>query len=236
MWTDLDVGNHQVCFGEVPGFLTPACQQVSLTAGATQIVTGTFTVAIGVAAGSISGTITGPHGAPISGIWVYTGSGPSFASTTTSDDGTYSLVGLSPGAYQLLVTDYSNWAGTYAGTWYPNNVTPLTLQVSDGQALNGIDANVAIGGSVSGKVTDKAGNPIAGISVNVSATFTRYATTAVDGTYTVRGVDAGQATVVFFDPTNTYPLQYYNGVPLFELATKVTVGPGLTVSNINATM
>jgi hypothetical protein len=42
MWTDLPPGDHQVCFGDVEGFATPACQTANLAAGATAIVTGSF--------------------------------------------------------------------------------------------------------------------------------------------------------------------------------------------------
>ena len=43
MWTDLPVGMHTVCFGAVPGFTAPACQNPTLTAGALSTVTGTYT-------------------------------------------------------------------------------------------------------------------------------------------------------------------------------------------------
>ena len=41
-WASFPVGSHQVCFGKVLGWVTPACQTVNLTAGATTTVTGTF--------------------------------------------------------------------------------------------------------------------------------------------------------------------------------------------------
>ena len=43
MWTDIDTGPHQVCFGPVAGFTPPSCQDLTVTAGATTDVTGTFT-------------------------------------------------------------------------------------------------------------------------------------------------------------------------------------------------
>jgi hypothetical protein len=42
IWTDLPVGDYEVCFGDVEGFTTPECQLATLTAGNTTIVTGTF--------------------------------------------------------------------------------------------------------------------------------------------------------------------------------------------------
>ncbi len=42
-WASLPAGSHQVCFGKVLGWITPSCQTVNLTAGATTTVTGAFT-------------------------------------------------------------------------------------------------------------------------------------------------------------------------------------------------
>ena len=43
VWTDFPVGTHQVCFGQSAGFAnTPACQSAVVTAGATTVVTGTY--------------------------------------------------------------------------------------------------------------------------------------------------------------------------------------------------
>jgi len=44
MWTDLDTGSHEVCFGAVTGYTAPGCQTVAVTAGATTDVTGSFTL------------------------------------------------------------------------------------------------------------------------------------------------------------------------------------------------
>jgi alpha-tubulin suppressor-like RCC1 family protein/lysophospholipase L1-like esterase len=42
MWTDLDVGSHQVCFGAVVGFTPPGCLTVNVTAGTTSTLTAFF--------------------------------------------------------------------------------------------------------------------------------------------------------------------------------------------------
>ncbi|MEZ5178025.1 MAG: hypothetical protein R2746_07015 [Acidimicrobiales bacterium] len=47
VWTDLPVGGHEVCFGAVAGYTAPACQAVTLAAGTTTEVTGTFTPSTG---------------------------------------------------------------------------------------------------------------------------------------------------------------------------------------------
>ena len=42
-WLKISPGAHAVCFSDVQGYTTPACQNVTITAGATTSVTGTFT-------------------------------------------------------------------------------------------------------------------------------------------------------------------------------------------------
>ena len=42
MWTDLSIGAHQVCFGVVPAFTTPACQNPTLSAGVLTTITGVY--------------------------------------------------------------------------------------------------------------------------------------------------------------------------------------------------
>ena len=42
MWTDLDPGDYQVCFGDVTGYTTPVCQTATITAGTTNTITGTY--------------------------------------------------------------------------------------------------------------------------------------------------------------------------------------------------
>jgi hypothetical protein len=42
MWTHLPTGPHQVCFGEVPGYITPPCQVPTVAAGTTTVATGEY--------------------------------------------------------------------------------------------------------------------------------------------------------------------------------------------------
>ena len=42
MWTDLDPGDYQVCFGDVTGYTPPTCQTATITAGNTTNITGTY--------------------------------------------------------------------------------------------------------------------------------------------------------------------------------------------------
>lgn len=42
-WVTVPSGSHEVCFSDIPGFLTPPCQTVAVAGGATTLVEGVFT-------------------------------------------------------------------------------------------------------------------------------------------------------------------------------------------------
>jgi Tol biopolymer transport system component len=50
VWTDLDPGTYEVCFGAVADFSPPPCQVANITAGNTETITGIFTASSGAPA------------------------------------------------------------------------------------------------------------------------------------------------------------------------------------------
>ena len=143
--------------------------------------------------GTITGTVKDTGGNKLAGICVEAFSRRSFASASTSADGTYRLVGLSTGSYEV---DFSAGCGNrqpFAGFTYPNPVA-----VRQGKVTPHIDAVLQLDGSLTGTVTDSHGNPLGGICVvadgNSGFAFTR---TAADGTYTAKRVPPGDYDVEF---------------------------------------
>jgi len=57
VWTDLDPGDHEICFGPVPDYSAPDCQTVTVTEGATTEVTGVYTPSDGAAGPSEFGML-----------------------------------------------------------------------------------------------------------------------------------------------------------------------------------
>jgi len=57
LYTDLPTGSHNVCFGPVADFTPPACQNVTVNAGATTMVTGTYTSSPGASGQSNVGLL-----------------------------------------------------------------------------------------------------------------------------------------------------------------------------------
>jgi len=107
-----------------------------------------------VAASSISGTVTGPGGAPLSGtinvnalaysgiqgVWVTVSAG------ATDAAGNYTLTGLSAGTYRVEFVDYS---GTYATEYYDDAAdvdSATNIVVGAAATTSGINAAMSLAG------------------------------------------------------------------------------------------
>jgi hypothetical protein len=163
---------------------------------------------------SLRGTVRDREtGAGVVGIQVIASSegGGWGASSTTLAGGAYEVVGLEEGAsYRLRFFDQQ---GRYVSEYHEGarrreEATPIAAPAS------GIDADLDPAVAISGTVTDAAdGTPLAGISVTVGrqdGEESRSAVTASDGTYTVRGLEAGSDHwVSFAHPRGHYVSRSY---------------------------
>jgi hypothetical protein len=144
--------------------------------------------------GTITGTVKDADGNKLAGICVDAFSQRSGAEASTSASGTYRLIGLAKGTYEV---DFSTGCGNkrpFAPLVYPNQVT-----VRQGKVTPHIDAVLQLDGSATGTVTDSHGNPLGGICVvgqdsSFDFFFTR---TKADGTYTAKRVPPGNYDVEF---------------------------------------
>jgi hypothetical protein len=131
----------------------------------------------GAIAGAITGTVTGPGGAPVEGVRVYAELVPYSraeghqAEAVTGSDGRYHLGGLASGRFSVtfepaptspLVPERYDDEHDFTGSGEPVLVT-----VTDAVTTSGIDARLALGYSISGRVTDTSGAPLAGVKVGV---------------------------------------------------------------------
>jgi len=179
-----------------------------VTAYATAATTG---INIQLAAGtSISGYVYGGNGTstPLDGACVYASSDAFEAggSTATAADGSYTISNLDPNVHYTVYFDPSCAAN--GAQYAPENYTGVVTPTVDDPAT-GIDANVQIGGSISGQITDAKGQPITSqdicIDVNEESGdyFGAYATTDGSGDYSVDGLPSGTYDVQASDCDST---------------------------------
>jgi protocatechuate 3,4-dioxygenase beta subunit len=199
--------------------------------------------------GEITGTVTNGSGAPLSNVCVYlyasgaTGARTGDTGTCTNSSGQYVMNVASPGSYNVAFYDPS---GTFPTQWYNGAAseaaaTPVT--VTSGAVTSAIDATMSGPTQITGTVTSTSGAPLSNVCVYLYAsggTGARTGDTGVctnsAGQYAMNVATAGSYNVAFYDPSGTFPTQWYNGAASEAAATLVTVSSGAVTSGIDATM
>jgi hypothetical protein len=116
-------------------------------------------LATGASAATLSGTVTGPGGAPVASaqvrLWVFTGKDFSFTAagaqmTTTDGSGNYAFANVAPGQYVIDVQ-----GGGFADRYYQNDggsgyVDGTVITVVSGQDQGGLNITMDLSGGVDG--------------------------------------------------------------------------------------
>ena len=157
---------------------------------------------------SLAGHVRDASGDPLAEVQVTVsqhGSAPAVVSTEA--DGSWELYGLTAGTYTVCFHATPQTTGTsttgYLDQCYddqPGSSAATPVTVPDGGSVTGLDAVLQPAGSVSGAVTDDAGDGLTDVVVdvyNADGTLATFDETAVDGTYAVEGVPSGTYTVCF---------------------------------------
>ncbi|HMT06112.1 MAG TPA: carboxypeptidase regulatory-like domain-containing protein, partial [Solirubrobacterales bacterium] len=192
-------------------------------------------------AGSITGNVTDGADAPLSDICVnaYRPNGSNARSGYTDSSGEYVLGNLSAGDYKVRFRDCGN---NDVLEEYFNDKPSLSaanlVTVQTGAPTNGIDATLAKAGSISGKVTNVADQPLRRICVrafNSNGKVSGNAGTATDGTYRVRRLGSGNYRVRFYDCGNNNVLEeFYENKSTLALADPIPVAGGSDTPGIDA--
>jgi len=200
-----------------------------------------FGLAVG---GKISGIVTqDSDGQPVSGLTVKADdiSAVFFTySAETQDDGSYTITGLPSGSYRVLVdASDTEYAEEYYNNAYDSqSATPVSVTL--GQTTANIDFGLAVGGKITGVVTqDVGGLPLIGQMVyafvynNSTVSWEGLAITGLDGSYTIAGLSPGNYKVRADDWSQIYAGEYYNNTYDTNAAAPVSVALGQTAANIN---
>lgn len=195
--------------------------------------------------GSISGKVTDTDGNPLASITIFIsnedGSYQEYVYTNAS--GIYSANGMPDGKFQVHFRPY-----TYIEEYYDdaNDRESATLvEIRNAEAKTGIDAQLALGSSISGKVTDAESNdPIQGVSVvvlNEEGYQVASATSQADGSYTTQTILPSGKYRVKFTPDDRngscgYVLSYNHGASSEEEAPFINITAPTPVSNLNVAL
>jgi hypothetical protein len=235
----------------VPGIDTPMA--VSGLSGVTSIAGGdVFSMAeIHGETGQIAGKVTSaPGGTSLEGISVcaYTRNGAfRVRCAQTNASGEYVISGLEGGEYTVEFSPPSRSTLNYAAQYYEHQSSPSgakPVSVTASSLTPTIDAELAVGGQISGEVTSVEGeSKLAEIEVcasNEGGSFgTRCALTNASGEYTISGLASGDYTVEFAPSnkdTDNYIPQFYKGMYLLSEATAVAVTAERLTTGVDAAM
>lgn len=207
------------------------------------LVVGSASLLAQGAPGAICGVVTGPDGlTPLEGIQVSDGGG-GWESAMTGYDGIYEITGLDAGSYVVQFSPPS-WS-PYVSEYYNDSLRfdrSTAVAVSAGIMVAGIDASLALGGNIRGRVTGPDGvTPLEGVDVYAFGAADSggygYATTDSDGTYEITGLAAGGYNVQFrANSGSPYVPEYYDDARGWWSWTVVPVLSGEATASINASL
>jgi hypothetical protein len=197
--------------------------------------------------GRISGTVTSTSpGGPLSAVCVDVETqGGIFAGYADSGrTGTYTVKNLLPGSYVVEFLDCVRHS--YLPQFYDGQTTMAAanlVSITSSTTTANINATMALGGRISGRVTSTAGGgPVAGINVNALACSPTFvcgppygnAITNAKGGYTIKGLAADNY-LIDFNSTEVpaWSSQYYYRQTNIDAATLVPADPPSTTTRIN---
>jgi uncharacterized repeat protein (TIGR02543 family) len=191
----------------------------------------------------LKGNVTNSVGTAVEDVWVmvYSSAGSYLTNNYTDSSGDYVMGDLSTGDYKVRF-DTRMASGMLAVEWY-NDKDSLgaadLVSVAAGSTTSGIDAVLAEGGGIEGRVTNSAGAGILSVIAYAYTTtggFVSYDYTDSNGYYEIESVKSGNYKIKL-DTTyasGDYITEWYNDKDSLGNADSVSVTAGSTTSGIDA--
>jgi hypothetical protein len=157
--------------------------------------------------------------------------------------GNYEILGLPAGQYEVYFYD-PNVESIYVDQWYDHVASQddaTLVPAAPGSVTSGIDATLAVGGTLSGRVTDTSGQPASSVCVYAApidpSLSGEQAFTDSEGRYRVAGMSAGTYKIEFSDcGDGTLLAEWYDDQPDFDSADPVSVTLGADTGGIDAVL
>ncbi len=199
--------------------------------------------------GSIQGHVTsGSSAVPGQGMCVDAfGANGGFANTAITDAaGEFSIANLPAGQYRVFFGDPACPDGPYnvVPQWYSGKPGPAgatLVNVTGGAVTSGIDANLALDGSITGTVTGPGSLPLGGVcaaAFRAGGGKTPVIAVTARGRYALVELTPGQYRVEFSSGCGAagYVTQWWRNAASAKTAAVVTVTAGSTVTGIGAAL
>jgi hypothetical protein len=195
-----------------------------------------------VAGFSVSGTVTGPwapNGTANVCVTADDAPGAAVGRASTSSDGTFSIRSLPAGDYRVYFdpTCGGARASLYAPQYYPGQAlwaAATELQIAED--VNGIDARLMNGATLSGTVAAPGAANNAGVCVYALAVGGQLAGRNVTdemGSYAIPNLAAGSYKVIFDPSCGGSQISYFSSR---QYRRTVSVAPGQAVTGLNGTL
>jgi hypothetical protein len=161
--------------------------------------------------GIISGKVTDEMGNGLKNVqvqiyetnWIYKNF-DHIKSAWTDGNGNYTADCLKPGSYEVYF--YTTQTGNYVPQWYNGHIWSWEgdhVPVTAGKTTSGVNAQLVLGGSISGRVTDELGNPMGSVQIEVykdGQHYWDYSNSKSNGDYLIERLPVGNFTVHFYPP------------------------------------
>ena len=241
--TGLASGSYQMAFGPIFDISDYTTQRKSVTVTAPNLLTG-VNVAL-EKGGRVTGRVTDGLGNPLQDITVFVADETNHYQRYVRTDatGVYTAYGLPTNNYTVHFRP-SNYLDEYYND-KPDGQLADRIAVTAPNTASGIDAVLAKGGAVSGRVTDAAtGTGLSSVAVEIydlSGDRVETASTDATGQYVTQTVlRAGDYRVKFIPNDNGsacgYAPEFYNHKASSEAADLVRITPPNSATNINAAL
>ena len=198
--------------------------------------------------GIARGVVTDSHGDPVAGICVQFQGRHGFGGTRSRSNGSYSVNAMPSGSYTVSFSGGCGNAGSYAPQFYrgqTNRASANRIELTAGRTVNGINAAMLPGATITGSITDASGNQVSDVCVSlvpVSQLEFGFAfgnvAFARDGTYAARNLTPGLYAVNFgcFYGTGKLARQWFMAKPDSGTANLVSAPAGVVTSGVSAVL